>query len=223
MGQKVNPTGLRVGVQKNWNSYWFMPKEQYGDTVLEDHKIRGFMRKELKAAGVARIEIRRFMHKIEVTVLVARPGVVIGRGGAQIEEIKEKLNKLLNSKVEFKVMEVKDPDLSAELIAGRIAEQLERRIVPKFAMSKEMEKAVNSGKIKGIRIWVAGRIKGAEIARIEKLQWGNLPLQTISASIDFAMTEAQVPNAGKHGIKVWVYREKTDEEVEGQAYKNKKK
>jgi len=212
MGQKVNPTGFRVGVQKNWKSYWYMPKEQYGDTILEDHKIRDFMRKELKSAGVALIEIRRYMNKIEVTVQVARPGVVIGRGGAQIEEVKEKLNKLLKSKAEFKVMEVKDPDISAELIAGRIAEQLERRIVPKFVMSKEMEKAVNTGKIKGIRIWVAGRIKGAEIARIEKLQWGNLPLQTISADIDFAMMEAQVPNAGKHGIKVWVYKQTQEKE-----------
>ena len=210
MGQKINPTGFRVGVNKNWKSFWYVPKDKYGDTVYEDYKIRRFVRKELKSAGVERIGIRRYISKIEIEIKVARPGVVIGRGGTQIEEIKEKLNKLVGAKVELKVVEVKNPDISAQLIADRVSEQLERRIVPKFIMSKELEKAVETGKVDGVRIWVSGRIKGAEIARTEKVQWGTIPLQTLKADIQYAFSEAQVPNAGKHGIKVWVYRKNKD-------------
>lgn len=221
MGQKINPTGLRVGVRKSWKSFWYMPKHDYGDTVYIDQKIRKFVRKELRSAGVERIEIRRYLNKIEVEIKVARPGVVIGRGGAQVEEVKKKLNKIAGVKVELKVVEVKDPDISAQLIADRIIEQLERRIVPKFIMSKELEKASSSGKVKGVRIWVSGRIKGAEIARTEKLQWGTIPLQTLDADIDYALSEAQVPNAGRQGVKVWVYKGKVSE-VKEQRQKEKK-
>ncbi|MBU0976430.1 MAG: 30S ribosomal protein S3 [Patescibacteria group bacterium] len=211
MGQKINPTGFRIAINKNWESVWYMPKEKYGKTVFDDFRIRNLLRKELKAAGVERVIIRRFVSKIEIEIRVARPGVVIGRGGEQIEKIKESINKMLKSKVELKVVEVKDPDTSAQLIADRIAEQLERRIVPKFIMSKELEKAVSTNKVKGIRIWVAGRIKGAEIARTEKTEWGTIPLQTLKARLDYATAEAQVPNAGKQGIKVWVYKGKGEE------------
>lgn len=210
MGQKMNPVGLRIGVSKNWKSVWYMSKYKYGDTVHEDFKIRKFIRKNLRSAGVDKVEIKRFMNKIEVIMHVERPGVVIGRGGEQIEEIKKEINKMVNSKIDLKVIEVKDPELSAQLIADRISEQLERRVVPKYIMAKEMEKAVDTGKIKGIRIWVSGRIKGAEIARTEKVQWGSIPLQTLKAEINYASAEAQVPNAGKHGIKVWVLKKKED-------------
>ena len=206
MGQKINPKGFRIGVNKMWDSVWYMPKEQYGDCVNQDLKIRELLRKELRTAGVARIEIKRFMSKIEVDIEVARPGVVIGRGGTQIEEIKEKINKIIKGKIILKVLEVKDPDLSAQLIADKVVTQLERRVVPKFAMSSELEKAVATGKVIGIRIWVSGRIKGAEIARTEKTQWGVIPLQTLKAPIDYAFSEAFVPNAGKHGVKVWVLK-----------------
>lgn len=206
MGQKIHPTGMRLQLTKDWKSYWFVPKDQYGDVAYNDYKIREFIRKELRAAGIQKIEIRRFMKKIEITIRVARPGVVIGRGGAQIEEVKEKLSKIADGKVELKVTEVREPDISARLIADRIAEQLERRSVPKLTMASEVNKAVSSGKIKGIRIWVSGRIKGAEIARTEKTFWGRIPLQKLDADIDYAFSEAQVPNAGKHGIKVWVYK-----------------
>jgi len=209
MGQKINPTGMRLHVTKNWKSYWFVSKDQYGDLAYNDYRIRKFIRKELRPAGIQRIEIKRFMKKIEVILRVARPGVVIGRGGSQIESIKEKLNKLVEGKVELKVTEVKEPDTYALLIADRIAEQLERRSIPKRAMISELDKAVNSGRIYGIRIWVAGRIKGAEIARTEKVHWGRIPLQTLNADIDYAFTEAQVPNAGKQGVKVWVYRKES--------------
>ena len=148
------------------------------------------------------------MNRVEVEVRVARPGVVIGRGGVQIEKTKEGLNKVAGAKVELKIVEVKDPDISAQLIADNMVEQLERRIVPKYVMSTQLERAVSTGKIKGIRIWVSGRIKGAEIARTEKAQWGSIPLQRISADIDYALSEAQVPNAGRQGVKVWVYKEK---------------
>lgn len=208
MGQKINPTGFRIILAKDWESMWYMPKEKYGDTIYDDYRIRYFIRKELKSAGVEKVKIRRFLNRIEVEMKVARPGVVIGRGGEQIEKIKKKLNKMIEGKVELKVLEVKDPDISAQLIADNIAEQLERRVVPKYIMAKELEKATSTGKIKGIRIWVSGRIKGAEIARREKVQWGSLPLQTLEANIDYATSEAQVPNAGKNGVKVWVYKEK---------------
>lgn len=212
MGQKIHPTGLRLGVTKDWKSKWYLSKDDYGDTVNNDYKIRQFIRKELSSAGVDSVLINRNMNKIEIEIRVARPGVVIGRGGEQIELIKEKLNKIAGGKVEVKVLEVTDPEISANLIANRVAEQLERRVVPKFIMSKEVEKAASSSKVKGVRIWVAGRIKGAEIARMEKAQWGNLPLQTLSADIDFAFKEAQVPNAGKHGIKVWVYKKEDEKD-----------
>ncbi|MDD3648145.1 MAG: 30S ribosomal protein S3 [Candidatus Dojkabacteria bacterium] len=208
MGQKINPRGFRIAINKNWRSVWYMPKEKYGDMVYDDYRIRKFVKKELRAAGVERVIIKRYVSKIEIEIRVARPGVVIGRGGEQIEKIKESLNKMLKAKVELKVVEVKDPDSSAQLIADRIAEQLERRIVPKFIMSKEQEKAVSAGKIKGLRIWVSGRIKGAEIARTEKTEWGTIPLQTLKAKLDYATSEAQVPNAGKQGVKVWIYKGK---------------
>jgi small subunit ribosomal protein S3 len=208
MGQKINPTGYRLSLTKAWKSMWYMAKDKYGDTVHEDYKIREFLRRELRSAGVEIINIKRFMNKLEIEIRVARPGVVIGRGGEQIEKIKKKLNKIVKNKVELKVLEVKDPDVSAKLIADRIVEQLERRVAPKYIMTKESEKATNSGKIKGLRIWVAGRIRGAEIARTEKVQWGTIPLHTLDAEIDYAFSEAQVPNAGRQGVKVWVYKGK---------------
>jgi len=208
MGQKINAHGVRIGINRGWRSTWYVPKDRYGDTIINDEKIRNYLTKELKSAGIGSIEIKRYSNKVEVEIKVARPGVVIGRGGTQIEIIKEKINKISNSKVNLKVLEMKTPDMSARIIADKVAEQLERRIVPKFAMSNEIEKASATGRVKGVRIWVSGRIKGVEIARTEKAQWGTIPLQTLGAEIDYAFTDVQVPNAGKQGIKVWVYRKK---------------
>ncbi|MBD3280255.1 30S ribosomal protein S3 [Candidatus Dojkabacteria bacterium] len=206
MGQKVNPVGFRLGVNKGWKSIWYADKSSYADLLESDLEARRFIKKHLKNAGVHDIKIKRSMNKIRIEVTVARPGVVIGRGGAGIEELKKKLNKLLNTNVDLQILEIKRPETSARIIAGNIADQLERRIVPKFAANREIENAKNSGEVKGVRVWVSGRIKGVEIARTEKFQWGTVPLQTLRADIDFYQKSAQVPNAGKHGVKVWIYK-----------------
>lgn len=205
MGNKSNPTGMRVGVNKNWNSIWYADKDLYPQLVHEDIKVRDFIEKKLKSAGVHRVKIERSMNSITVNIIVARPGVVIGRGGAGVDMLKKELNRMIKGKVDLKIVEVKDPDISAKLIAQAIADQVSRRIVPKFTMSREIEKAQSNPKVLGIRIWVSGRIKGVEIARTEKAQWGRVPLHTLRANIDYAFVDALVPHAGKHGIKVWIY------------------
>jgi len=211
MGHKVNPTAYRIGVNKGWNSVWYAPKEQYADYLHEDLKVRAFVAKKLFNAGVQEVKVKRSMNKILVEVKVARPGIVIGRGGAGIEELKNTLKKMVKGELELKIFEVKKPETIAKLIGDNIKMQLERRIVPKYAVSRELENARNSNVVKGIRVWVSGRIKGAEIARTEKFQWGTVPLQTLRADIDYCYMTAQVPNAGTHGIKIWVYTgEKSD-------------
>jgi len=205
MGHKVNPTAYRTGVNKGWSSMWYATKEQFGDYLHEDLKVKEFVSKKLVNAGVAEVKIKRSMNKVLVEIKVARPGIVIGRGGAGIEELKTNLKKMLKGDVDLKIFEVKRPEASAKLIADNIKAQLERRIVPKYAVSRELENAKNSNFVKGVRVWVSGRIKGAEIARTEKFQFGTVPLQTLRADIDYIQIEAMVPNADKHGIKVWVF------------------
>jgi small subunit ribosomal protein S3 len=205
MGHKVNPTAYRIGVNKGWNSCWYVPKEGFASNLHEDIKIREYVFTKLLNAGVESVMIKRSMNKVILEVKVARPGIVIGRGGAGIEELKEKVKKMVKGEVELKIFEIKRPEAVAKIVADNIKAQLERRIVPKYAASREIENAKNSNFVKGIRIWVSGRIKGVEIARIEKFQWGTVPLQTLRANIDYYYLTAQVPNAGKHGIKVWIY------------------
>jgi small subunit ribosomal protein S3 len=204
MGNKINAHGIRVGINKNWKSIWYQPKNQYADTLLQDIKIRDLVEKKLKNAGVAEVVVKRSMTKIVIEVVVARPGVVIGRGGGGIETLKADLKKLAKTDVEIKVFEVKRPEIEAKLVAESIAAQCERRISPKLAMRKAIAAARETGAIKGITIWVGGRIRGAEIARTEKEKWGVVPRHTLRADIDYAFAEAQVPGAGKHGIKVWI-------------------
>ena len=206
MGQKVNPVGFRLGVNKGWKSIWYADKSTYADLLESDLKARAFIKEHLRNAGVHEVKIKRSMNKIRIEVTVARPGVVIGRGGEGIETLKKDLNKLLKTNVDLQILEIKRPETSARIIAQNIADQLERRIVPKFAASREIENARNSGEVKGVRVWVSGRIKGVEIARTEKFQWGTVPLQTLRADIDYYYLTAQVPNAGKHGVKVWIYK-----------------
>lgn len=203
---KVNPIGFRVGVNKNWKSIWYAGKDDYAKKLLEDIKIKKLIEKRLKSAGVADITIKRFSSKTVVEISVARPGVVIGRGGAGISKLKEDLAKTTNQEIEIKIFEIKNPEIVAKLVAEAVAEQCEKRVNPKIAMAKAVESAKQSKLIKGIDIWVAGRIKNAEIARREKVKWGTIPRHTLRADIDYHFTEAQVPGAGKHGIKVWIYK-----------------
>lgn len=205
MGHKVNPTAYRIGVNKGWNSTWYASKEDYANNLHEDLKLRAFIFEKLFNAGVQSVQVKRSMNKVLVEVKVARPGIVIGRGGAGIEELKNKLKTMAKGDIELKIFEVKRPEAIAKLVCDNIKSQLERRIVPRYAASREIENAKNSNFVKGIRIWVSGRIKGVEIARTEKFQWGTVPLQTLRADIDYYYLTAAVPNAGIHGIKVWIY------------------
>ncbi|MBN1915953.1 30S ribosomal protein S3 [Candidatus Dojkabacteria bacterium] len=206
MGNKTNPTSMRVGVNQNWKSVWYSSKSDYAKMMHEDLMINEIIRKKLKPAGVDEIRIKRSMNKVLIEITVARPGVVIGRGGAGIEDLKKELKKKIKGDVEPKILEVKKNDVSANLIAENIGNQLERRIVPKYAAEREVENARSASGVKGVKIWISGRIKGAEIARTEKFQWGRIPLQTLRADIDYSYKSVQVPNAGKQGIKVWVYK-----------------
>ncbi len=201
---KVHPTGFRLGVNKGWKARWYAPKGKYADQFLQDTEIRKIIETDLKTAGVASIIIKRTMSKIIVEINVARPGVVIGKGGAAITKLKEKLEKVTKQDVEPKIYEVKNPETVAKLVAESVAMQCEKRVSPKIAAQRATQAAQESGKVRGITIWVAGRINGAEIARVEKASWGDVPRHTLRYDIDYAQAEAQVPNTGKFGIKVWI-------------------
>lgn len=201
---KVNPVGFRIGVNKNWTSRWYASKREYADKLLDDDKARKLIETRLKAAGVAQVVIKRLINKVVVEIYVSRPGVVIGRSGAGIQTLKDDLTKLLKQNVDIRPFEVKNPETIAKLVGETIAAQCEKRVSPKIAATKAMEAARDSGLVKGISIWIGGRIRGAEIARVEKVEWGTVPRHTLRADIDYAHVEAQVPKAGIHGIKVWI-------------------
>ena len=204
MGQKVNPHGLRVGVIKDWDSRWFANKSDFGDTLVEDYNIRKFIKKNLYAAGVPRIEIERFADKVRIHIHCAKPGVVIGRGGAEIEKLRAQLEKMLNKQVYVNIVEVKQPDMDAQLVAEKIALDLENRISFRRAMKQCMGRAMRMG-AKGIKTKVSGRLGGAEIARSESYHEGTIPLQTIRADIDYGFAEAHT-TYGRIGVKVWIYK-----------------
>lgn len=201
---KVHPIGFRIGVNKNWNSRWYATKKDYADKYLSDKKAIKLIETKLKSAGVGSIIIKRLINKVLIEISVARPGIVIGRAGSGINSLKDELTKLLKTTVDIKIFEIKNPDVIAKLVAESIAMQCERRVNPMQAANKAVEIAKNSGLVKGIEVWVAGRIKGAEMARRVKSRWGVVPRHTIRSDIDYAFAEAQVPQAGKHGIKVWI-------------------
>lgn len=207
---KVHPFGFRLGVNKNWKARWYADKKSYADKFLNDLKIREYIEEKLKNAGVASVVIKRPIGRIIVDIHVARPGVVIGKGGTAINDLKDELKKIAGNNVDVKVFEVKNPEAVAKLAAENIAMQCERRINPKQAAERVAQSAMESGVVKGITIWVGGRIRGAEMARVEKVAKGVVPRHTLRADIDYALAEAQVPGAGKHGIKVWINKgEKT--------------
>ena len=204
MGQKVNPHGLRVGVIKDWDSRWYARNEKVGDLVVEDYKLRKYLKKTLYSAGIPKIEIERDNAKIKIYLHCARPGVVIGKGGAEIERLRLELEKKLGKPVALNIVEVKTPDTDAQLVAENIAQQLEKRISFRRAMKNCMGRAMRMG-ARGIKVMCSGRLGGAEIARSECYHDGTIPLQTIRADIDYGIAEAAT-TYGRIGIKVWIYK-----------------
>ena len=204
MGQKVNPHGLRVGVIKDWESKWFAEPENFADALVEDYKIREFLKKKLYHAGVSKIQIERTTGRVKVIVYTAKPGVVIGKGGAEIEKLKVELAKFSNQKILVDIKEVKKPDSDAQLVAENIAQQLENRISFRRAMKSCMGRAMKAG-AKGIKTSCSGRLGGADMARTEFYSDGTIPLQTLRADIDYGFAEADT-TYGKVGVKVWVYK-----------------
>ena len=203
MGQKVNPHGLRVGVIKDWDSKWYAEKE-FADYLVEDHEIRTFLKKKLYSAGVSKIEIERASDRIKISIYTAKPGVVIGKGGAEIEKLKAELQKLVSKKLIVDIKEVKRPDRDAQLVAENIAAQLENRVSYRRALKSTMSRTMKSGAL-GIKAAVAGRLGGADIARSEFYSEGTIPLQTLRADIDYGFAEADT-TYGKLGVKVWIYK-----------------
>ena len=203
MGQKVNPHGLRVGVIKDWDSRWYADAE-YADYLVEDYNIRKFLKKKLYSAGVSKIEIERASDRVKVILYTAKPGVVIGKGGAEIEVTKKELSKLTDKKDLVDIKEIKRPDRDAQLVAKNIAQQLENRVAFRRAMKSCIGRTMKTG-AKGIKTAVSGRLGGADIARTEFYSEGTIPLQTLRADIDYGFAEADT-TYGKVGVKVWIYK-----------------
>lgn len=204
MGQKVNPHGLRVGIIRGWDSRWFANKDTFGDTLVEDYKVRNFVKKSLFAAGVPRIEIERDAVRVRVNIHCAKPGLVIGKSGADIEKLRTQLEGMLKKPVIVNIIEVKQPDMSAQLVAENVAAQLERRVSFRRAMKQCIQRTMRLG-AKGIKIRVSGRLGGAEIARAEVYHEGTIPMHTLRADIEYGFAEANT-TYGKIGVKVFIYK-----------------
>ena len=204
MGQKVNPHGLRVGVIKDWDSRWYASEEKVGDLIVEDQKIRKYLKKTLYGAGVPKIEIERSNDIVTIYLHCARPGVVIGKGGEQIEQYRLAVEKMIGKKVKLNIVEVRNPDMNAQLVAENIAQQLEKRISHRRAMKNSMARALRAG-AKGIKVCCSGRLGGREIAGVEHYHEGTIPLQTIRADIEYGFAEAAT-TFGRIGVKVWIYK-----------------
>ena len=218
MGQKMDPRGLRVGVINDWNSKWYADKKHFGDYVVEDHKIREYIKKKLYVSGISKIEIERTSKFVKISVHTAKPGLVIGKGGNLAESLKAELEKMINKQVNLNIIEVKDVDTNAQLVAENIANQLERRISFRRAMKQCMQKAMKMGAL-GIKTACSGRLGGADMARTEFYKEGTVPLQTLRADIDYGFAKANT-TYGKVGVKVWIYKgevlpEKKNKVVEG--------
>lgn len=203
MGQKVNPHGLRVGVIKDWDSRWYAEKD-FADNLVEDHEIRVFLKKKLYNAGISKIEIERASDRVRVIVYTAKPGVVIGKNGSEIEKVKAELQKMTDKKLSIDIKEVKRPDKDAQLVAENIAAQLEKRISFRRAMKSCMSRSMKAG-VQGIKTTCSGRLGGADMARTETYNEGTIPLQTLRADIDYGFAEADT-TYGKIGVKVWIYK-----------------
>lgn len=204
MGQKVHPNGIRVGVIKDWSSKWYADSKNFSDYLVEDHKIREYVKKKLFISGISKIEIERTAKFVKVNVYTAKPGLVIGKGGNLSEALKAELEKMIKKEVNLNIVEVKNIDIDAQLVAESIANQLERRISFRRAMKQAMQKALKAGAL-GIKTAVSGRLGGADMARTEFYKEGTIPLQTLRADIDYGFYEADT-TYGKIGVKVWIYK-----------------
>ncbi len=204
MGQKVNPHGLRVGVIKDWDSRWFAEGKDFADNLVEDYNIRKFLKKKLEAAAISKIELERAADRLRVLIYTAKPGVVIGKGGAEIEKLKTEISKYTTKKVFVDIKEIKRPDKDAQLVAESIAQQLENRVSFRRAVKQAIQRTMRAGAL-GIKASVGGRLSGADIARTEFYSEGTIPLQTIRADIDYGFAEADT-TYGKLGVKVWIYK-----------------
>ena len=211
MGQKVNPHGLRVGVIKNWDSRWFVNDKDFGDTLVSDHKVREYVKNKLQSAGVPKVEIERDSARVRVFIQCAKPGVVIGFHGAEIEKLRTELEAMVGRPVVVNVIEIKNPDINAQLVAESISAQLEKRVSFRRAMKLAIGRTMRLG-AKGIKVACSGRLGGAEIARSEHYHEGTIPLQTIRADIDYGFYEANT-TYGKIGVKVWIYKGEVLNEV----------
>jgi small subunit ribosomal protein S3 len=204
MGQKVNPKGLRLGIIRDWEGKWFADKKNYANLLLEDVRIRDFIKKKLYTAAVSRIQIERAANRVKVFIHTARPGIVIGRGGAEVEHLRRDLEKITGRQVSINIVEIKTPELDAQLVAENVAVQLEKRIAFRRAMKQVVSRSRKMG-AKGIKVACSGRLAGAEIARTEWYSEGKVPLHTLRADIDYGIAEAKT-TYGKIGIKVWIYK-----------------
>ena len=204
MGQKVNPHGMRVGVIKDWDSRWYAREDKVGDLLVEDYNIRKYLKKTLYSAGVPKIEIERDSNGVRIFIHCSRPGVVIGKGGTEIQRLEGEVEKRIGKKVKISIIEVRTPDTNAQLVAENIAQQLEKRIAFRRAMKNAMGRAMRMGAL-GIKVMCSGRIGGAEIARSECYHEGTIPLQTLRADIDYGFAEAAT-TYGRIGVKVWIYK-----------------
>lgn len=217
MGQKVNPHGLRVGIIRDWDSRWFANKKEFGDLLVEDHKIREYVKNKTEASGVSKIEIERASNRVKVSIYTAKPGMIIGKGGASVDELRAQLEKLTGKTILINVEEIRNQDMDAQLVAENIAGQLERRISFRRAMKQTIQRSMRAG-AKGVKTMVSGRLGGADIARSEGYSEGTIPLQTLRADIDYGFAEADT-TYGKLGVKVWLYKGEilpTKEGVAGQ-------
>ena len=221
MGQKVNPHGLRVGVIKNWDSRWFAKDEVFGDTLVSDYNIRKYLKNELKDAGIPKIEIERDSRRVRVFIHCAKPGMVIGKGGVEIEKYKAQLEKMVKMPVSLNVVEVRQPDLNAQLVAENICAQLEKRVSFRRAMKMAIRNTMRLG-AKGIKICCSGRLGGAEIARSETYHEGTIPLQTLRADIEYGFAEADT-TYGKIGVKTWICKGEVLNEVNRPAHNGERR
>ncbi len=217
MGQKINPIGLRIAVSKEWKSRWFADKKTFGTLLNEDLKIRDLVKKRLEAAAVADIMVERYANRVRVTICTARPGIVIGRKGQDLDRVRDEIAKLTGKEIYLEIREIRSPDTNAQLVAESVALQMERRVSFRRAMKRAIKMAMELG-VKGIRIKVAGRLGGAELSRTEWYKEGTIPLHTLRANIDYGFAEART-TAGKIGVKTWICKEKEEPEkaVRGRA------